>query len=391
LNIHYVLIIVIAGIVTVGVLLRLVSIFKEKISFYSLGFENGLHFSEVGIVWKTLKKCGVISPLSLYDSVSTLNRCIAMIISERRRSATVDVPGEQLLIAKLNKLRTKVALQSDESQHIQTTAALEAGQRLSIIFYGRGVYSSTVLNNGRRIEVSLPKKGSGRSSDALPANMWKNRKVSVYFWRKGDACYAFDTTVNDTGIFEGHQCIMLTHSAQLDRTQKRQAIRCPCEIDADLFMLKSAAIDYNIINSDGGYKCVLDDISEYGALVRIGGKGRGNMRIKLQFYLNTSFIMMYGIIHSVEYNKEKNMSRLHFECTYIDDDMRNTLSNYIYTQIASQLSSQESQVPQLKDTEIQKENKTDEDIKNDADRVDALDEKDTSSDVADIDLETLLS
>ncbi len=115
------------------------------------------------------------------------------------------------------------------------------------------------------------------------------------------------------------------------------------------------------------------------------------MRIKLQFYLNTSFIMMYGIIHSVEYNKEKNMSRLHFECTYIDDDMRNTLSNYIYTQIASQLSSQESQVPQLKDTEIQKENKTDEDIKNDADRVDALDEKDTSSDVADIDLETLLS
>ncbi|MCR5621533.1 MAG: PilZ domain-containing protein [Treponema sp.] len=318
--------------------LRLISIFSEKISFYVYGRENGFRLSEIGIIWRSLKKLEILDPLSLYESIPTLNRVIAMVLSEKRREGGT-APGGQVLISKLNRLRTRVALEGDANSRIQSTAALESGQRLSVIFPGRGVYASVVLNNGRRIEIELPKKilkvGSSSKSEILPPNQWKGKTVTVYMWRKGDACYAFDTTVDDSGSFEGKPCIMLNHTGKLDRIQKRQAVRCDCSIDATLFVIKTSEIDYNKADlEEDGTPCKLADISESGALICVEGKAKGNMRIKIQFYLSNILIMMFGIVHSVEYSKEKNESRLHFECTYIDDDMRNTLLNYIYSKLA---------------------------------------------------------
>ncbi len=337
MNVKAILLIIFIVILVIVVGLRLISIFSEKIAFYSYGRENGFRLSESGIMWKTVKKLGILDPLSLYGSIPTLNRVIAMILSESRREGSA--PGGQLLVSKLNKLRTKVALEGDENTRIQTTAALESGQRLSVIFPGRGVYSSIVMNNGRRIEIELPKKvmkvGSAAKSEILPPNQWKGKTVTVYMWRKGDACYAFDTTVDDSGSFEGKPCIMLNHTGKLDRIQKRQAVRCGCSIDAFLFVIKSSEIDYAKADLEvDGTKCTLEDISESGALICLPGKAKANMRIKIQFNLGSILIMMFGIVRSVEFNREKNVSKLHFECTYIDDDMRNTLLNYIYNRLS---------------------------------------------------------
>ncbi|MBR6193085.1 MAG: PilZ domain-containing protein, partial [Treponema sp.] len=72
------------------------------------------------------------------------------------------------------------------------------------------------------------------------------------------------------------------------------------------------------------------DISEDGALIRVGGAGKSNVRIKLQFDLNGSFIMMYGVVRGVEYNKDIEQSRLHFECTHIDATMKNAILAFVY-------------------------------------------------------------
>ncbi len=356
MNVKAVLLIIFIVIFVIVGLLRLISIFSEKIAFYSYGRENGFRFSETGIIWKTVKKLGILDPLSLYESIPTLNRVIAMVLSELRREGA-SATGGQVLVSKLNKLRTKVALEGDENTRIQTTAALESGQRLSVIFPGRGVYSSIVLNNGRRIEIELPKKilrvGSSSKSEILPPNQWKGKTVTVYMWRKGDACYAFDTTVDDSGSFEGKPCIMLNHTGKLDRIQKRQAVRCNCHIDAFLFLIKSSDIDYSKLDPESeGAKCVLEDISESGALICLPGKAKANMRIKIQFAIGSMTIMMFGIVRSVEFNKEKNESKLHFECTYIDDDMRNTLLNYIYNRL-SLGNTAATEKEEKKDTELE--------------------------------------
>ena len=91
--------------------------------------------------------------------------------------------------------------------------------------------------------------------------------------------------------------------------------------------------DEQIIESKNGYKCLLQDISESGALIKIGGKGRENIKIKLQFSIKSKLIIMVGIVRKVEYNQELNQSYLHFECTNIEQSMKNEILAFVYNML----------------------------------------------------------
>ena len=114
------------------------------------------------------------------------------------------------------------------------------------------------------------------------------------------------------------------------RSQKRNAIRAKCKIYGDLYILKDKVIDYNAVESVPGYRCLIEDISENGALIKIGGKGMPNVRIRLQFKLDDKLIDMFGIVHNVEFDEESNQSKLHFECIHTEPEMRNIILAYVY-------------------------------------------------------------
>ena len=133
---------------------------------------------------------------------------------------------------------------------------------------------------------------------------WVGQTISVYLWRKSDARYVFDTSVKGEGIFLGKPALFLEHSNNLLRTQKRNAIRAKCKINATLFLIKDKVIDYNVIETKGGFRCLLEDISEKGALIRIGGKGIPNLQLKIQFQIDNRLVVMFGIVRTVEYNEE---------------------------------------------------------------------------------------
>ena len=114
------------------------------------------------------------------------------------------------------------------------------------------------------------------------------------------------------------------------RTQKRQSIRSECQIYASMYMIRGEVKDFRSPEQDEGYKCLIEDISEDGAMIRIGGMGRNNVQIKIQFTLNDVLVIMYGVIRAVEYNKVINQSRLHFECVHIENDMKNAVLSYVY-------------------------------------------------------------
>lgn len=149
-------------------------------------------------------------------------------------------------------------------------------------------------------------------------------------WRKSDARYVFDTEILGEGSFLGKAVLFLRQTDKMLRTQKRQSVRTKCRIYANLFIIKTKIINYNFIDTKPGYRCLIEDISESGALVRIGGKGVPNVQIKLQFQLERKLIIMFGIIRTVEYNKILNQSRLHFECIHIEPIMRNEILSYVY-------------------------------------------------------------
>ena len=332
-----IILLIVAVITVIVFLVRLFFIFESRLSFYSKGHANGFSRQDLNILWPLTKKCNILAPSDIFYSVQTLNRALAMYRSEARRMGTEESLHTQKLISKLTKLRSKIALKADEGGNIGTTRLLDVGQRLSILVKGHGVFTSRIANNEANLVIEIPRQEmrSARSIkvSSIPLEGWKGKSLSVYLWRKGDACYVFDTTVEDTGTYRGNQCLYLVHSMNLDRVQKRQSIRCECKIYAQLYLIKSEVVDYNKVEEEDGYKCVLEDISEDGLLIRIGGKGKTGLPLKIQFHLNSALIVMFGMVRAVEYNKQMDQSRLHFECTHIAPAMKNDVLTYIYQTI----------------------------------------------------------
>ena len=70
-----------------------------------------------------------------------------------------------------------------------------------------------------------------------------------------------------------------------------------------LYIIKKDKVDVTAIETHNGFRCLIEDISEAGALIRIGGKGVQNVKIKLQFNIQNKLILMVGVVRTVEYNE----------------------------------------------------------------------------------------
>ena len=337
----------------IAAFVALILIFDNKIKFTSIGLDSGFKISEIDTLWKLAKKSKLKDPMALYVSTPTMNHCIAILLENAKNDGSENSFEFQSFLEKLYKYRTRVALESENKGGLENTRSLKEGQRLQIILKGKGVFSSKLLSNGRELVISMPKsiKKPEFTSILMKNDDWINKEVAVYFARKGDANYAFDTIVFNSGLFRNQEALFIKHSYQLERMQKRQSIRCDCEIYAQMYIIRSEILDYNAVETESGYRCLLEDISEDGAMIRIGGKGENNVHIKLQFKLNGTMIMMYGIVRGVEYNPHLNQSRLHFECTHLENAMHNAILTYVYNVLPEEQKELQEVITELEEEE----------------------------------------
>lgn len=308
-------------------LFKLYLLFKEKINFFLRGIDERFSLSDLTTLWNVSQICNMEEPVSLFYSMPSLAKCISHIKTEAEAGGVINASKFQRLLTKLYEFRNKIEKNEDKKRGLESTQSLSNHQKLRIILPGKGVFSSEIVNNGRELTVKLPTQQGQITVDGKD---WVGQTVNVYLWRTGDARYVFDTTVTHEDLFLGKPALFLKHTANLIRTQKRNAIRSKCHIFANLYILKEKVIDYNVIETKPGYKCLLEDISENGALIRIGGKGIPNIQIRLQFQVNNRLVVMFGIVRTVEYNEELNQSRLHFECIHIEPQMKNQILSYVY-------------------------------------------------------------
>ena len=314
--------------IAVAFLLRVIYVlFKDKINFFITGFDSGFAFADLILLWKVATICELKEPTSLFYSLSSLTKCMSQVTAQSTAEGSEQSPKTQKLLSKLFDYRTKLQNKSDDKKGLSNTQALEKGQTLRIIFPGQGVFTSKILNNASSIAISVPKQ---KGIIEVPAENWVGRVISVYFWRKGDARYVFDTTVLKNGLFSGEAALFLKHTSNLLRTQKRKSVRVKCQIPCNLFIVNKPSVDYTAVETRNGYKCILEDVSESGALIKIGGKGAQDIKIKIQYSINNKLIVMFGIVRTVQYNEEKNQSLLHFECTHIEPMMRNEILSFVY-------------------------------------------------------------
>jgi c-di-GMP-binding flagellar brake protein YcgR len=152
----------------------------------------------------------------------------------------------------------------------------------------------------------------------------------VYLWRKNDASYTFDTVVLNEGFSHDFPVLYLMHSDRVSRAQKRRSIRAAASIYGELFVSNGTDAGVARISQITGLKCLLEDISADGALIRVGGRAVKGLHVLLKFKLSDREIIMEGRIKGVEYNPEVNQSRLHFECEKIDTESKNIILSYVY-------------------------------------------------------------
>lgn len=309
------------------VVIRILVLFKDLIKFFLTGHDYGFHFSEINTLWKLAKKCNLEEPAALFISVPTLNNAISSYIKETKSKGNSNTKKVQDFLTKLYDFRTRLNIDHENKKGLDSTKYLDKGQRLRIILPGHGLFFSEILNNGYEIVIKIPIQ---KNIIKLTGDDWVGKNISVYLWRKGDASYVFDTRVTNSGIFNGTSVIYLAQTNKLLRAQKRKSVRCQCNLPASLYFIKSEIIDFNLVEVEPGYRVILEDISEDGAMIRVGGQGINNSQIKLQFKIGEKLILMYGIVRAVEYNKTINQSRLHFECLHLEKEMKNDILSFVY-------------------------------------------------------------
>ncbi len=318
------IIVTIIGLLLIG---ALYSSFKTKIDFYITGLDSKFSLADLNLLWNVAKYCELENPNTLFYSLPALTKCMTKITSDATENKTDKDPKTQTLLTKLFNYRTRLQNESDEKKGLDSTMGLEKGQKLRIILPGRGVFASRIMNNGKELIVSVPRQ---KNLIPISAEDWVGKVINVYLWRKGDARYVFDTTVINHGLFIGESSISLQHSNNLIRTQKRKAVRVKCSIQGTLYIIKSEVVDYSAVETQNGYRCLIEDISEAGAMIRIGGRGIPNIQIKLQFTINNMLIIMFGVVRTAEYNQSKNQSLLHFECIHLEPIMKNEVLSFVY-------------------------------------------------------------
>lgn len=311
----------ISAIVLVG------GIYKEKIRFYTTGFDTGFKYNEIALLWKLGKITNTDNPSMLFWSLPTLTNGIAQIVERAQQEGKDHDDDMQLFLAKLYSYRTKIEIEAAEKKGIHSTRDLNSQQKFSIILPGKGVFVSTLLNNGRSMTISIPKKKSMESDHSI----WENRQITVYFWRKQDANYAFESKVIGSGLYMGEPVIYITHNDELLRAQKRKSVRAQCHMPGELYLLSKPSNGMMHVELGLSYRCLVEDVSESGALIRVGGKAMPRTKLRLSFSINNELITMFGIVHSVEYNASINQSRLHFECDKLDQKVKNTVLSFVYS------------------------------------------------------------
>ena len=306
---------------------RILVLKKKEINFFTTGMDSGFKLKEIILLYKVAASAQLEEPSALYWSIPALNRGIAFVLSNARKKGTENTPSVQDFLTKLYRYRTKVELDPRNSKSLKTTKGLDPGQRIRVVLKGRGVFSSSVSSVGRELVISLPVNNNGEV--VIPSKEWIGKTISIYLNRAGDAGYVFDTLVRNALTFSGRSSLYLAHTETLLRTQKRKSVRCACNIFAQLYVFVKG-MSQTSVETEPGLKCLIEDISENGAMVRIGGLGRKNTTLKLQFPLGDRVIIMFGIVRAVEFNSKMNQSRLHVEGIDISEETKNAILSYVY-------------------------------------------------------------
>jgi c-di-GMP-binding flagellar brake protein YcgR len=296
------------------------------INFFAQGKEAGFSLKEIDLLRRLAVKSELEDPGALFWSQHQLDLCIRMLVKNIKFSKQEDIEGDQDFLSKLYDYRKKIEMEKPRIKNgIGSTRQIDESQILRVLVNGVGVFSSRVVKNtSPYITISRPVNEKIRMNRG-----WTGLPVSIYFWRHDDAGYVFDSEVLDEVFSKGVFSLKIAHADSLFRSQKRKSLRIKTHKPAFLYLI-SAEEEPGKIEAAPGLKCFLEDLSETGCAVTIGGKAAEGIRIKVQFVLDNSPISMSGTVRSIEYKEDANRSLLHVEADELPLESRNQILGEVF-------------------------------------------------------------
>ncbi|MDR0601165.1 MAG: PilZ domain-containing protein [Treponema sp.] len=302
---------------------------KEKgswVQFFAKGKDAGFSFREIELLRRLAVKCDIADPSSLFWSQNQLDICIRSMVRGIRMSGESDDTGTQDFLSKLYDYRKKIEMNKPRVKNgISSSRQISEGQPLRVLVTGTGVFKSQVIKTvNQYLTISRP------VNTKIPAVFsWNGLKISVYFWREDDAGYVFDSLVEDEVFSRGISSLKITHSDSLFRTQKRKSVRIKLHKAAFLY-LRGEDEAPGTIEVTPGLKCFLEDLSDTGCAVTVGGKAAAELRVKIQFALDNTAVSMSGTVRSVDFNEDTNRSVLHIEADSLPIETRNQILGEVF-------------------------------------------------------------
>lgn len=300
---------------------------QGRIEFYSKGMDAGFSLSEISLLWSAARRANLDNLPAIYGSVEELDKAINQIAGKKKFSDRKGIDPETLILKKLFDYRKKVEMSRPKYRSgLKSTRNIAIGQKLRIRADGAGVYSSKVVENEQTyLTITIP------IGDPLPAGFsWRQVKINVYFWRKEDAGYFFQTRIIDKFYDRRNLHFRIYHSDNILRSQKRRSVRAPARISARLYPLKGLEDANQWMESSPGLSCLMVDLSEDGAALKIGGRGKKNQAFKLQFKLRDEIIVVSGVVKRVQYKNKEDESTLHVEFLPPPENIRMILLSYVF-------------------------------------------------------------
>jgi c-di-GMP-binding flagellar brake protein YcgR len=296
------------------------------IQFFAKGKDSGFSFKELELLRRLAVKNNLEDPTALFWSQNQLDGCIRTLVRNMREAGDDADMGNQDFLSKLYDYRKKIVMDTPRVKWgISNSRQVSEGQALRILVAGTGVFKSQIVKNtAQYITISRPV-----SAKVNPSLSWKGLKISVYFWRQDDAGYVFDSEVIDEVFSERISSLKIAHSDSLFRTQKRKSIRVKLHKPAFLYLMGPGE-EPGRVESTPGAKCFLEDLSDTGCAVTIGGKADSGLRIKVQFALNNRPVCMSGTVRSVDYKEDFNRSVLHVEADTLPISVRNRILGEVF-------------------------------------------------------------
>jgi c-di-GMP-binding flagellar brake protein YcgR len=241
------------------------------------------------------------------------------------RAAGNETSTKQDFLERLYEHRKKIELEAGPDKGITSSRQIDAGQNLRVVINNNSLYYAKVIKNTSQY-LLITKPANPKIKAAVS---WGEQRLAIYFWRDEDAGYVFDCDVLDEVYIKGTVAIQVSHSDALFRTQKRKSVRVKTHKSAFLYVLKDNEPS-NKLEVTPGLKCIVEDLSDTGCSVTIGGKANRGMRVKLQFALNRVPLNMSGIVRYVEYNEETRRSLIHIEADPLRQQAKNSIFGVIF-------------------------------------------------------------